>query len=89
MNNILSGTTREFYWINSGVTPDQLVFNLVSGSETLVTSGNFVSSGNGHYYFLLTAPSVNGFYSAASIASIGGKPYVNKELIKIINSEVD
>lgn len=89
MKRIQAGTTREFYWVNSGQTPSPIIFNLLDGTESLVNSGPFVSSGNGHYYYRCPIPSSEGFYVGKSIAVIGSDSYTNRISFRSVFNEVD
>ena len=83
----LIGDTAKFTWINSGVSmaPTMEVF---SGSETIVSTGTFVDSGLGHYYYLHTVSS-EGYYRMKATGTANGKPYVRSQKIKGVTGAVD
>lgn len=89
MKRIQAGTTKEFYWVNSGVIPTSIVFNLLDGTDTLVESATMVSSGMGFFYYNHTVPSSAGFWVGQITAIIATKPYINRIPFKTILGEVD
>ena len=89
MHRLQAGTTREFYWVNSGVTPSEIYFNLIDGAESVVNSASMVSSGNGHYYYNQTLPTSAGFWIGMIHATINTKPYIKKIAFRTILNEVD
>lgn len=82
------GDTFKQYFISSGTTPSVITASILTGSETIISSGTGVSSGNGHYY---RATSVNtpGWYVSQWRATIAGNPYVRRWRFKAVLGEVD
>ena len=83
----LIGDTVKFTWINSGVTmaPTMEVF---TGSETVVNTGTFTDSGNGHYFYDYTVNSA-GYYRMKGTGIANSKPYVRDKRIKGVLGGVD
>lgn len=50
VTQVLPGGTFRVSWVSSGATANPIVFNLFSGSETMVNCWAGTSSGNGFYY---------------------------------------
>jgi hypothetical protein len=88
LKKILVGNTFQMFWVNTGITPSLIVGSVITGSETIVSSGTGVSSGNGHYYRNISVTS-QGYYVAQWNATIGGLPYVSKTKFRAILGEVD
>jgi Ni/Fe-hydrogenase subunit HybB-like protein len=88
LKNILTQDTFKQYWISSGTTPSLISAAIISGSETVISSGTGVSSGNGHYY---RTASVNtqGYYISEWKATISGSPYRRRVRFKAVLNEVD
>ena len=90
MDELIAGGTRRFSWVNSGVTPSAILFNVYDGSETMVhSSAAAVSSGNGHYYYDYTVPGSGGLYAYQWTATISAVPWINKGFFKTKLFEVD
>lgn len=88
LKRILVGDTFKQYWISSGTSPSVISAAVITGSETVISSGTGVSSGNGHYYRTtrVTSP---GYYVSEWKATISGNPYVRRSRFKAILGEVD
>ena len=88
LRKVLVGDTFKQFWISSGTSPSVISAALITGSETVISSGTGVSSGNGHYY---RTASVNspGFYVSEWRATISGNPYIRKTRFKAVLGEVD
>lgn len=88
VKTVLVGDTFKQYWISSGSTPSVISAAIISGSETVVTSGTGVSSGNGHYY-RTTLVNTPGHYVSEWKATISGNPYKRRFRFKAVLNEVD
>ena len=77
----VAGTTLKLTWVTSGVTPTGIVANLINNVESLVSSLTAVSSGNGHYYGLMTLPNSDAWYVNEWYAYIGVNTYVSRQLV--------
>ena len=75
-------------WINSGSTPSPITFNILTGSETLVSSYAGVDSGNGHFYAdaVVRTP---GLYKGDWWSVLSANTYRNTEYILAFPNEVD
>lgn len=82
------GDTFKQTFINSGSTVSPIVASIISGSETIVSSGAGVDSGNGHYYrqAIINTP---GYYVSQWDATISGNPYRRKFSFQAVLNEVD
>ena len=86
----LAGDTLIFTWVNSGVTPSSIVALLYTGSETLISSGDMTSSGNGHFFANVTIPdSGSAYYVGETLAFIDGFPYKRRIRIHAQTMQVD
>lgn len=83
------GDTIEVTWVDSGVTPSAIHATLFNGSEAQVNSVAMVSSGNGHYFGLMTLPDSAGYYVAETLATIDSFPYKRRVKVKATLGEVD
>ena len=88
LTEVLVGDTFKQTFINSGSTASPIVASIISGSETIVSSGAGVDSGNGHYFFqaMVDTP---GYYISQWDATISGNAFKRKQRIKAILNEVD
>ncbi len=88
LKRIQVGDTFKAFWISSGTTPSVITASIITGSETVISSGSGVSSGNGHFYrtFSVNTP---GYYVSQWTATIAGSPYKRKTRFKAILGEVD
>lgn len=90
MNKHPTDTTDSFIWVFSGQAPTGISVAIVDTSAaTVVTSASMTSSGNGHYYQVLTYPSTPGLYTVEWKATINGKPYRNFERIRCVKGYSD
>lgn len=90
MNRHLIGDTIRVTWISSGTVPDTIITAVYDGSESLVSSGAMVSSGNGHYYYNYTIPdSGPQFYVAETLSYVDSLPYRRRVRFQVIEGEVD
>ena len=85
----LIGDTIVVTWVDSGVTPTSLYAALFSGSETLVNSVSMTSSGNGHFFGLITLPDTPGYYVTETLAEIESFPYKRRVKVRAVLGEVD
>jgi hypothetical protein len=83
----VSDTFKQTF-INSGATASPIIASIISGSESVVSSGAGVDSGNGHYY-RMTSVDTPGFYVSQWDATISGNAYKRKLRFKAIMNEVD
>ncbi len=90
IKEFLRDSTLKITWIDSGTTPNSIHFNILDKSESILSSDNMVSSGNGHYFALFTIPnSFNfGFYNSETVAVIDNYPYRKKRPFRVIPGEV-
>lgn len=82
------GDTFKQFWISSGTTPSVISAAIITGSETVISSGTGVSSGNGHYYRTVSVNSP-GYYVSEWRATISGNPYKRRARFKAFLNEVD
>lgn len=82
------GDTIKQFWISSGTSPSLISAAIISGSETVISSGTGVSSGNGHFYRTVSVNSP-GWYVSEWKATIAGNPYRRRFRFKAILNEVD
>lgn len=88
VKKVLIGDTFKQFWISSGTTPSVISAAIISGSETVISSGTGVSSGNGHYY-RTTSINTPGWYVSEWKATISGSPYKRRYRFRAILGEVD
>jgi hypothetical protein len=88
LKKVQLGDTFKQFWISSGTTPSVISAAIISGSETVISSGTGVNSGNGHFY-RTTSINTPGYYISEWKATIAGNPYKKRYRFKIIDSEVD
>lgn len=85
-------TTEKLSWVNSGVTPSQISFQLLRPDNVMVSSQAATSSGNGLYYATMYHnPSSFGLSRwgiAQSIAVINANTYVDRMFFKFIATNV-
>jgi hypothetical protein len=85
----IAGTTFMQTAVNSGGSISPLSFQLLSGSETLVSSVAAASSGNGFYYGLHLLPTSEAWYVGQMIGVINTNTYVARQLVRARALEVD
>lgn len=85
----IAGTTFMQTVVNTGGSISPLSFQLLSGSETLVSSVAGVSSGDGHYYGLHTLPTSEAWYIGQMIGTINTNTYVARQYVRARALEVD
>lgn len=85
---VLVGDTFKATFINSGGSASPIIASLISGSETIISSGSAVDSGNGHYYRMFTVNSP-GYYVLQWDATISGNTYKRRKRFKAYMNEVD
>jgi hypothetical protein len=78
VRRVTLGSTFKVTWINSGAVASPITFNIMSGSESLVSSYSGVDSGNGHYYADV-AVRTPGLYQGRWFATISANTYINGE----------
>lgn len=88
VKKVLVGDTFKQYWVSSGATPAVISAAILSGSETVISSGTGTSSGNGHYY-RTTSVNSPGWYVSEWRATISGQPYRRRYRFKAVLNEVD
>ncbi len=88
MKKVLVNDTFKQTFINSGASASPIVASILTGSETIISSGSAVDSGNGHYYrmAIVTTP---GYYISQWDATISGDPYKRRLRFRAILNEVD
>lgn len=82
------GDTFKQTFVNSGATASPVIASIVTGSETIISSGTAVDSGNGHYY-RQTIVNTPGYYVSQWIVTISGNVYKRKIRFKAVLGEVD
>jgi hypothetical protein len=85
----IAGTTLVQTLVNSGATIAPLSFQLLSGSETLVSSVSGQSSGNGFYFGLSPLPNTEAWYIGQYMAVLNANTYVGRQLVRARALEVD
>lgn len=85
----VAGTTFMATLVNSGASISPLSFQLLSGSETLVSSVSAQSSGSGAYYGMHLLPNSEAWYVSQYIGVINANTYVGRQLVHARALEVD
>jgi hypothetical protein len=85
---VLVGDTFKQTFVASGTTPSVITASILDGTETIVSSGAGVNSGNGQYY-RYTLVNTPGYYVSQWQATILGNPYKRRLRIKAVLGEVD
>ena len=85
----IAGTTLMQTVVNTGGTISPLSFQLLSGSDTLVSSVAGVSSGGGAYYGLHLLPNSEAWYVGQMIGVINTNTYVARQLVRARAVECD
>jgi len=88
LKEVLVGDTFKQTFVNSGSTASPIVASIITGSETIVSSGAGVDSGSGHYYRQATV-NTPGYYVSQWDATISGNPYKRRLRFKAVLNEVD
>jgi len=88
LKRVLVGDTFKQTFVNSGSSANPIIASIISGSETIISSGTAVDSGNGHYYYMASV-SAPGYYVSQWEATISGNPYKRRKRFKAVLSEVD
>ena len=88
LKKVQLGDTFKQFWISSGTSPSVISAAILTGSETVISSGTGVNSGNGHYYRTVSINSP-GYYISEWKATISGSPYKKRYRFKVIENEVD
>lgn len=88
LKRVQVGDTFKQTFINSGSSANPVIASIITGSETVISSGTAVDSGNGHYYqqAIINTP---GYYVSQWDVTISGNPYKRKTRFKAILGEVD
>lgn len=73
------GTTKRLTWVSSGTTATDICATIRDRSNALVSSVTALSSGNGHYYAVLTHPSTAGWYVNEWVAAINASTYIDRQ----------
>jgi hypothetical protein len=92
LRNVILGGTFRPTWVSSGVTAAPITYNILTGSETLVSSYAGVSSGGGHYYvdaMIDPASWSPGLYQAKWIATVNANTHVQVEMLQANPYEAD
>jgi hypothetical protein len=88
LKTVLVGDTFKQFWISSGTSPSLISAAIISGIETVISSGVGVSSGNGHFYRTISV-NTPGWYVSEWKATISGSPFKRRSRFKAILNEVD
>lgn len=85
---VLVGDTFKQTFVASGTDPSVIKAAIISGSETIVSSGAGVNSLNGHFYrnAIVNTP---GYWVSQWEATINGLPYKRRIRFKAVLNEVD
>lgn len=83
------GTTFKGTWVNSGSAPSQITSALIDKTQTVVQSIAAISSLSGFYFSLHQLPNTPGAYVNEWRAWINSYQYVNRQLVKLIDLQVD
>jgi len=85
----VAGSTYKATWVSSGGIPNPITSSLIDKNKTVVSSISAVASGNGAFYALHPVPNTPGWYVNEWRALAGGFQYVNRQLLHVINEDVD
>ncbi len=85
----LPGDTMTMTWVFSGYDVSALEYAIRDSVETVVNTGSFVNSGNGHAYALVTVPNTPGYYVGEYNNVISGYPYKRRDTFRVQQIEVD
>jgi len=88
ITRVTLGSTYRATWVSSGVTASPIVYNIFSGSETMVRSYAGVDSGNGHYYVDARIDSV-GLWRGSWFATVSANSFRNDEVLAIFPFDTD
>jgi hypothetical protein len=86
---VVAGTTLRVTADLSGSLASAIVSNLISGSETLVSSAVGQSSLNGFYYALHDVPNTRAWYVNKWFAVISANTYAQAQFVRAVKPEVD
>ncbi|HEX7012328.1 MAG TPA: hypothetical protein VF161_06270 [Steroidobacteraceae bacterium] len=85
---ITLGSTFRATWVSSGASANPIVYNVLSGSETLVSSYAGQSSGNGHYYVDAVVHSP-GLWQGVWYSTVTQNTYVSVEWLAAFPQDTD
>ena len=88
VHKITLGSTFRVTWVSSGATPSPIVFNIFSGSETMIGSWAGTSSGNGHYYADVRIDS-KGLWKGSWFAFVSPNSYKSEEVFAAFPYDTD
>lgn len=83
------GDTYKVTWVSSGALPDLISSALLDKNEFVVSSIAAVSSGGGFYFALHQLPNTPGFYANEWRAQVGSRAYVTRQLVSVLDIQVD
>lgn len=89
VEEFLPGDTMSLTWVFSGYDVSNLNYKIRDNSDTIVNTGTFTDSGNGHAFALVTVSSVSGYYVAEYHNTIDGFPYLRRRKFRVQTIEVD
>jgi hypothetical protein len=89
LEEFLPGDTMLLTWVFSSYDVSNLNFRIRDSADTIVTTGTFTDSGNGHAFALVTVSSDAGYYVAEYHNTIDGFPYVRRRAFRVQAIEVD
>lgn len=83
------GSVFKATWVSSGGSPTTISSALIDKTQAVVSSITGVSSGNGFFFVFHQLPNTPGFYVNEWRALVGSSNYVNRQLVRVNNIEVD
>jgi hypothetical protein len=86
---VVAGTTLRVTADLSGAIASTITSNLISGSETLVSSVTGQSSLNGYYYALHDIPNSSAWYVNKWYANISANTYSQAQFVRALKPEVN
>lgn len=82
-------TIENRYSVNSGVVVSNGYAELITASETSISSVAMQNSGDGFYWSHITLPGNEGYYVVHQNGTVNTESFPRKERIKIADLEVD
>lgn len=88
VKHVTLGGSFRTTWVSSGAVASPIVYNIRTGSETLVSSYQGVSSGNGHYYVDARVDS-SGLWKGEWYGTVSANTYRNTEYLLATPNDTD
>jgi hypothetical protein len=89
LEEFLPGDTMYLTWVFSGYDVSNLNYRIRDSADTIVSTGTFTNSGDGHAFALVTVSSTSGYYVAEYHNTIDGFPYLRRKQFRVQEIEVD